>query len=144
MRFRFSFRLALLALVAIIGFSSPSQADTGSIRFTIAKGGWFVGASGGSGTLVFRGRSYPVSIAGLSAGLVFGGSVADLYGPVYNIRSPYDVTGVYTAVGGGAAVAGGARAIQLRNGRGAVMVLQGPQLGLSFNLDLSGLQVTVR
>jgi hypothetical protein len=58
------------------------------------KGGWFIGGSGGSGMLLFHGRRYPLSIGGLSAGLVFGGSVTSLYGHVSNIRRPSDVAGV--------------------------------------------------
>ena len=40
----------------------------------VLKGGWIIGASGGGGTLIFHGRRYPLSIGGLSAGLVFGAS----------------------------------------------------------------------
>jgi hypothetical protein len=114
------------------------------IRFRVLKGGWFIGASGGSGTLLFHGRSYPVSIGGLSVGLVFGGSETYFQGTVSNIRSPYDVAGIYGAAGAGAAVVAGGQVIVLRNEKGAVLRLSGHQVGLQINADLSGLSVSVR
>jgi hypothetical protein len=76
MRFSPGFRAALVALFALIsvGASSAAHADSGSIQIWELKGGWIIGASGGGGTLIFHGRRYPLSIGGLSAGLVFGAS----------------------------------------------------------------------
>ncbi len=73
-------RAALIALVAVVavGFSSVARADSGTINFTVAKGGWFIGGSAGNGTLNFKGRRYAISIGGISAGLVFGGSVTQV------------------------------------------------------------------
>ena len=107
-------------------------------------GGWFIGASGGSGTLTFRGRRYPLSIGGLSAGLVFGASQTYLTGTVSNIRGPADVAGVYGAAGAGAAIGVGAGAIILSNDKGAVLTMQGRQTGLMVNADLSGLAISLR
>jgi hypothetical protein len=147
MRHSFGLRAALFALaVALAGFglSSSARADSGTIVFRVLKGGWFIGASGGSGTLFFHGRRYPLSIGGLSVGLVFGGSETYFQGTVHNIRSPYDVTGIYGAAGAGAAVVAGAQIIALRNEKGAVLHLTGQQVGLQINADLSGLSIGVR
>ena len=72
MLFSPGFRAALLAFFAVTGVSlSPAaQADSGSIQLWELKGGWIIGASGGGGTLYFRGRHYPLSVGGLSAGAV--------------------------------------------------------------------------
>lgn len=144
MRFSSGFRAALVALFALAGagVSSATHADGGTIWIEELKGGWFIGGSGGSGTLIFHGRRYPLKIGGLSAGLVFGGSVTRLYGYVSNIRRPSDVAGVYG--GAGAALVVGARAIVLRNEKGAVLRLSGQQVGLIANADVSGLAVAVR
>jgi hypothetical protein len=144
--FRFRFRTALIALIAMVGasVSSAAYADSGTIRISVVKGGWFIGASGGSGTLTFRGRQYPLSIGGLSAGLVFGASQTYLAGRVTHINRPSDVAGVYGAGGAGAAVIAGARAIVLTNEKGAVMQLSGRQTGLMVNADLSGLAISLR
>jgi hypothetical protein len=45
-----------------------------------------VGGSGGSGTLVFHGRAYPLSIGGVSYGFTFGASATNFIGTVSNIR----------------------------------------------------------
>lgn len=139
-------RSALIALIAILGasLSSAAYADSGSIRFSVVKGGWFVGGSGGSGTLTFQGRRYALSIGGLSAGLVFGASQTYLSGRVSNIRRASDVAGVYGAVGAGAAAVRGVRAIVLRNEKGALLELSGRQTGLMLNADLSGLAISIR
>ena len=146
MRFSSGLRAGLVALMAIVGasVSSTAFADSGTIRISVLKGGWFIGGSGGSGTLTFRGRQYPLSVGGLSAGLVFGASQTNFVGRVSNIRGPSDVAGVYGAAGAGVAVVGGVRAIVLQNEKGAVLSLQGRQIGLMANLDLSGMAISLR
>jgi lipid-binding SYLF domain-containing protein len=140
------FRTGLIGLIAIVGaiVSSAAYADSGIIRFSVLKAGWFIGGSGGSGTLIFHGRRYPVSIGGLSAGLVFGASETHFVGTVSNIFSPLDVAGVYGAAGAGAALVFGASAIVLENEKGAVLSLSGRQVGLIANVDLSGMAISVR
>jgi len=133
-----------LAVAAGLSLSSAAYADSGSISLHVLKGGWIIGGSGGSGTLVFHGQRYPVSIGGLSYGFVFGGSEAHLHGTVSHIRRPQDVSGVYGAAGAGAAVGRGVQAIVLTNQNGAVLSLSGRQTGLMVNADLSGLALTVR
>jgi hypothetical protein len=140
------FRVALMAMIALVAasVSSLAQADSGTIRISVLKGGWFLGASGGSGTLFFHGRRYPLSIGGIDAGLVFGASHTYLSGRVSNIYTPSDVAGVYGAGGAGAAVGVGVRAIVLSNSKGAVLELSGRQTGLMINADLSGLAISLR
>jgi hypothetical protein len=147
MRLSSGFRAALIALTVAFagaGLSSAARADSGSISFQVLKGGWVIGASGGSGTLLFHGQRHALSIGGLSAGIVFGASETNFHGTVSNIRSPYDVAGVYGAGGAGAAVGAGAQVITLVNEKGAVLTLVGRQIGLQINADLSGLAITVR
>lgn len=143
MKISSSIRAALLALITVVGLPSASFADSGSVRLTIYKAGWIIGGSGGSGTLNFHGRSYPLTLGGLDYGLVFGGSKTVLRGRVRNIERPSDVAGVYGAAGAGLAVGGGARAIVLTNPKGAVLELTGQQVGLMVNLDLSGLAISL-
>ncbi len=140
------FRAAIIALVAIAGasVSSVAHADSGTVRISVFKAGWFIGGSGGSGVLIFHGRRYPLSIGGLSAGLVFGASETHFVGVVTNIFSPYDVAGVYGAAGAGAAIVAGAGAIVLTNEKGAVLSMNGRQIGLIANVDLSGLAIALR
>jgi hypothetical protein len=136
--------IALTVAFAGIGISSAARADSGTISFRVLKGGWVIGASGGSGTLIFHGQRYPISIGGLSAGIVFGASETWFRGTVSNIRGPGDVAGVYGAGGAGAAVGLGGQLITLVNEKGAVLSLAGRQVGLQINADLSGLAISVR
>lgn len=139
-------RTILAAVVAVMtaSVSFAAHADSGTIRISVLKGGWFIGASGGRGTLTFHGRQYRLSIGGLDAGLVFGASQTYLSGTVSNIFRPSDVAGVYGAGGAGAAVGTGVRAIVLTNEKGAVLQLSGRQTGLMLNADLSGLAISLR
>lgn len=139
-------RAGLVALTTVVatGVATPAFADSGSIHITIYKAGWFLGGSGGEGTLTFHGRRYPVTVGGLSAGLVFGASKTEFVGRVRSIRRASDVAGVYGAGGAGAAAGLGASAIVLTNDKGAVMELSGRQVGLIANADLSGMAISMR
>jgi hypothetical protein len=139
-------RAYVVGFLVILGgvISSAAYADSGTLWLSVVKGGWFVGANGGSGTLVFHGRRYPLSVGGIDAGLVFGLSQTSFYGRVIHIRRPSDVTGVYGAAGAGAALGVGARVLQLANDKGAILQLEGRQIGLIANLDLSGLVLSLR
>jgi ABC-type enterobactin transport system permease subunit len=127
-----------------ISAAGVAHADSGSIRFAVYKAAFFVGGSGGEGTLTFHGHRYPVSIGGISGGLAFGISKTYFQGTVRNIRSPRDVSGVYGAAGGGGTVGRGAQMIVMTNGKGAQLELSGRQVGLQVNADLSGLAITVK
>ena len=145
MRLSSVIRAALVALtVTCIGLATAARADNGSIRFNVIKAGFVIGGSAGSGTLVFHGRRYPLSIGGVSYGFTFGGSATDFVGMVSNIRRPSDVNGVYGAAGAGVAVGPGAGAIVLTNQNGAVLRLAGRQAGLIVAADLSGLVISLR
>jgi hypothetical protein len=146
MRLTSGLRTSFVAFAVIVAASvgSPARADSGSIRISVVKGGWVIGASGGSGTLTFKGRRYPLSIGGLSYGFVFGASQTYLNGRVSNIRTASDIAGVYGAAGAGAVVGGGVRGIVMRNEKGAVLELSGQQAGLMVNADLSGMAISLR
>jgi hypothetical protein len=135
----------LVAAIALLGGGLRSaNADSGGITLTVYKAGWFIGGSGGSGTLTFHGRRYRLGVGGIDVGLVFGGSKTVLRGRVSHIRRASDVAGVYGAAGAGLAVVRGARAIVLTNEKGAVLELSGRQVGLMANADLSGLALTIK
>lgn len=142
---RHIFRTVIVALAAVLatGASSTARADVGTIRLNFIKAGWIIGGAVGSGTLTFRGRSYPITIGGLSYGLTFGGSQTYLRGRVSNIFRPQDIEGVYGAAGAGGTIIRGPQAIILSNQKGAVLELSGTQTGLMLNLDLSGMGLSL-
>lgn len=132
----------LAAAVMLISLAPPSYAESGTVRLRITRAGFIVGAGGGTGTLVFHGRTYPLSVGGLSVG-TFGAATADVVGRAFNLRRAQDIVGTYTAVGAGVAIAGGATAARLRNQNGVVIEVRGRQIGLEASLNLSGMSVAL-
>ncbi|MFY9599697.1 MAG: hypothetical protein WB540_18005 [Pseudolabrys sp.] len=127
----------------LTGAVSQSDADTGSVRLRITKVGFIVGVGGGSGTLNFKGRSYRLSIGGVSAGTI-GAAGADLVGTASNLRTAADIAGTYSAISAGVAVAAGAKAVTLQNSNGVVLQLHGRQVGFEASLSLSGLTISLQ
>jgi hypothetical protein len=109
----------------------------------ITKVGFIVGVGGGSGTLTFRGKTYRLSISGVSAGTI-GVAGADLVGTASNLRTAADIAGTYAAASAGIAVAGGAKAATLQNSNGVVLTLRGRQVGFAASLSVSGLTVSLQ
>lgn len=141
----------IVAAATVMLLGKPSQsyaqtgyyAHTGSVRIKIAKAGFIVGIGGGSGILHFRGRNYPLRIGGISVGTI-GAAGADLVGRAYNLHTPADIVGSYTAVSGSVALAGGAKGARLQNSRGVVLELQGRQVGFEASLSLGGMNISLR
>jgi len=136
---------ATIIAAAILFAALPSQsyADTGTVRITVSKAGFIVGVGGGNGTLTFRGRTYPLSIGGVSIGTI-GVARAELVGRAYHLRSASDIAGTYSAVGASLAIAGGAKTARLQNARGVVLELRGRQVGFEASINLSGLEIQLR
>ena len=113
-----------------------ANAATGSIRITITRAQFVVG--GGSGTLHFKGRRYPLTVGGVSLG-PFGAARVDLVGRAYNLQSAANIHGIYSKV----SEAGRPGTFRLRNWQGVVLELRG-RGGAKPPADLSGLQISLR
>jgi lipid-binding SYLF domain-containing protein len=139
-------RSSLLAAAATLAsvLASPTSAANGTVYFEVVKAGFIVGVGRGSGTLVFNGRRYPLSVGGLSFGATIGASKTELIGTAYNLRQASDIAGTYTAVGAGVAVAGGGSSIRLQNARGVVLDLRGRNIGLEISANVSGVEISLR
>jgi lipid-binding SYLF domain-containing protein len=132
------------AALATGSMLAPAEAATGQISLRILSAGFIFGASGGSGTLVFRGQQFALSVGGISAGATIGASGTDLVGTASHMNEPGDIEGIYSAIGAGLSVAGGRSAAQLSNARGVVLRLHGRQVGFMFSLDLAGMSISLR
>jgi len=147
LRISTAMRLFAIAAIAFLSFGAPSQAQTppsGEVRIEFVNAGFIVGVSGGSGTLIYQGKRYPLTIGGVSLGAVFGAAKAELSGQVYNLNNVSDIAGTYGATEAGYALVSGRKTARLKNTKGVVMVLRGRQVGLEVQLDLSGLQVGLK
>jgi len=136
--------VAVVMAVTISSVQSFAQSPgTGTVRLNIVKAGFIVGVGGGNGVLQYHGRNYPLRLGGIGIGSLGVASVA-LVGTASNLRSPFDIAGTYGAAGAGATFVGGGQAVTLRNERGVVLRLSGPQIGFQVSLGLAGLTIAVQ
>jgi hypothetical protein len=135
---------AVAAMLLAFAVAAPqARAETGIVQISGGSAGFIVGVGGGQGTLRFRGKTYPLSVGGMSIGTI-GVAQSDLVGRAYHLRRPSDIAGTYTSVGAGIAVAGGGRVARLQNANGVVLELRGRQVGLQLSAGLGGLTLAMR
>jgi hypothetical protein len=134
--------MATIAALASISLASttPSQAQTCSIRLHIVKAGFIVGAGGGNGTLVCHGRAYRLTVGGIGLGSL-GVAAADLAGTASNVHNPANVAGTYGAAGAGVTFVGGGQVATLQNEKGVVLQISGGQVGFQVSLGLAGMTI---
>ncbi|MDF0497640.1 hypothetical protein [Bradyrhizobium yuanmingense] len=130
------------SLAAVAGFSTSARADTGQVAVVFTKGGFIVGAGGGEGVLVYRGKKYPFTVSGMSVGLTIGASTTKFVGRALNLKGPASIEGSYAVGGAGGAIAAGAGAVQLQNSNGVILQLSGPRVGAEVSAAVGG--VTIR
>lgn len=133
-----------LGLMGATSLSTPSMAETGSVRVVFTKGGFIVGVGGGHGVLTFRGHHYPFTASGMSIGATIGASTTQMVGRALHLRSPGDLAGSYSVIGAGAALAGGAGGVALQNARGVVLELHGVKVGLELSAAVGGVNIVMQ
>ena len=102
-----------------------------------------VGYSWGNGVLTYKGKDYPFSVSGLSAGNI-GASSVELSGDVFNLKKIEDFNGNFTSAGAEATVAGGGSAMAMKNQNGVIMHVAGTTKGLAFKLGVDGMKVQIK
>ena len=93
----YKFAKMLIAAIMIVAASATmppvaANAQTGRVDIQIVKVGFIVGVSGGRGTLVYDGISYPIKVGGVSLGPSFAVSSIDLTGTAYNLNKVEDLS----------------------------------------------------
>jgi hypothetical protein len=132
-----------IAAATLAGASTESRAQTGTVRLHIVKAGFIIGVGGGSGTLIYHGHRYPLSIGGIGIGSL-GIAAVDLVGTAHNLRTPADIAGTYGAAGAGATFVGGAQVARLQNEKGVILEVHGVQVGFQVSLGLAGMTIAFR
>ena len=135
---------AMLAAVAIHTSAFAEDKPSAKIQFDVYKAGLIVGVSGGSGTLTFKGKEYPISIGGVSLGATIGASKAEFVGDVFNLSAAGDIEGIYSGGKAGIALAGGETVAELKSSKDVVLKVSGKQIGLEVTLDLNGMQISLK
>ena len=102
-----------------------------------------VGFSWGSGTLHYKGKSYPISADGFDVGDV-GVSNITASGKVYNLKKLEDFDGNYTAAAAGAAIAGGGGAVAMQNQQGVRIDMVSTTRGVKLALGVGGVKMAVK
>jgi hypothetical protein len=105
----------------------------------------FIGsAGGGSGTLFFRGRSYPFDVGGIGIGGI-GASTISAQGEVYHLSRVADFAGAYAQGRYGAVfgdISGGD--LWLQNEKGVVLHLKAKRTGLMLSLGGDAVVISMR
>jgi len=135
--------IAGAALALVTGPIGSANAMTCNVSIEVIKGGFIVGAAGGSGTMTCGNKTYRLEVGGIKAGLLIGVAKANLKGHV-ELKNASDIEGTYAGAGAGIAVAGGVKGTVVANEKGAKMTLSGTQVGVMGDLDLSGTVVRIK
>ncbi len=139
--------LRVFTTIAALGFvlSVAQAADTPDATLKLSGGSMAagVGVSWGSGTLTYKGKTYPISVTGLSIGEV-GATKLEASGEVYHLNMLDDFDGNYTAAGAAATLAGGAGAVAMRNQNGVTVSLVSTTRGLKVALGAGGVSMRIK
>ena len=103
-----------------------------------------IGYTWGHGTLYNSkdAKQYPFKLSGVSVADV-GAVGLNAEGEVYNLTSPADLAGNYSAVTAGLTVIEGGSVAYLKNEKGVVIKLHSQTGGLRFNLSANGMHITL-
>jgi len=101
-----------------------------------------IGYTWGSGTLIYQGKRYPLTVSGVSLASV-GAAGYTAAGSVYGLKSPRDIDGVYTAVAAGGTLGGGGDFSAMRNQNGVVVNMTATTEGLSLTLATEGMKIAI-
>ena len=104
-----------------------------------------IGYTWGHGTLYYSKdqKEYKFKLSGVSVADV-GGAGISAEGEVYNLTSPADLSGDFSAVTAGLTVIEGGSIAYLKNDKGVVIVLHSQTAGLRFNLSANGVRLTLQ
>jgi hypothetical protein len=136
--------VAVGSLVVALAGLAVAQGTKADATLTLSDGSVAagVGFSWGKGTLSYRGRTYPVTVEGLSVGEV-GVTRATAKGDVSHLANLADFPGNYVAVGAGATAGGGAGVTVMRNQNGVVIEMTSTTQGASLKVGAEGLRLTL-
>jgi len=139
--------MGILGAIAALGLvlSTARAADKPDATLKLSGGSVAagIGYSWGSGTLKYKGKTYPVEVSGLSAGDV-GASKTEASGDVFHLKKLADFDGTYTAATAGATVGGGASATIMKNQNGVTINLVSTSQGVKFSLAASGVSLKIK
>jgi hypothetical protein len=151
-------RQLLLSLFATVLMSTAAVVAEGASPPPVAEGAipsayvWLsggvvaigIGYTWGHGTLYNSKdqKQYKFKLSGVSVADA-GAAGITAEGEVYNLSSPADLSGNYSAVTAGVTVIEGGSVAYLKNDKGVVIKLHSQTGGLRFNLSANGMHITL-
>ncbi len=130
---------AALALAGCAGNKVGSEAvagqtPSGTIELKAVQAAYIGSASGGSGTLYYKGRSYPFTIGGAGIGGI-GASTIEGYGEVYKLANVAQFPGTYVQARYGFALGDKSNGqLWLENESGVIIHIKAKREGLMLTL----------
>ena len=150
---------SFLSLLAMLFISFVASAADNASSAPVAEGAipsaylWLsggavaigIGYTWGHGTLYYSKdqKQYRFKLSGVSI-VDVGGAGINAEGEVYNLSSPTDLSGDYTAVTAGVTLIEGGSLAYLKNDKGVVIKLHSQTGGLRFNLSANGMKITLQ
>jgi hypothetical protein len=140
-----SYSIWLIVAILAVSWSAFAQeakhfAKVGRVDFTIKSVAAGVGYSWGNGHFIFKDKTYPIKVKGLSI-VTAGISSTNVVGDVYNLKDPSDIAGEYTVLKAGAAVGAGLARATAKNAKGVTIELVAESKGVK--VDLGGGNFTI-
>src|SRR5437667_12213227 len=123
--------ISLLAMGVLTSFAVAAEKQDATLRLSFSSVAVGVGFSSGSGTLTYKGKSYPVKVKGLSVGKV-GITSSSAYGEVFNLKHLQDFNGHYNVSASGmrgVTAGGGRKTTTMTNQAGVIVALSSTQKG---------------
>lgn len=138
--------LLLIGLAACQRDDRPSvegRTPDGTVTMSKLQAAFIGSGSGGSGTLTFRGRSYPFTVGGAGIGGI-GGSSIQAEGEVYGLTDVAQFPGAYAQRRAGFAFGNrSAGQLWLQNGNGVILHLQANRQGLMLSLGADAIVISL-
>jgi len=142
-------RLRSLACAAIAGAfllgafaSAADEKPAATITISAKAVGAGAGYAWGDGKLHYNGKTYPITVDGLTIATV-GASAIEATGEVYELTKLSDFEGTYAAAVGGATIGGGGGGIAMKNQHGVVVHMTATTQGVSLTLGASGVKMAL-
>ncbi len=143
------FATLFVSTVAMAADSSPPVSEgaipSGYFWFSGGSVAAGIGYTWGHGTLYYSKdqKQYNFKLSGISV-VDVGAAGISAQGEVYNLNSPEDLSGNYSAVAAGMTVIVGGSVAYLKNEKGVVIKVQSQSGGLKFNLSANGMKITLQ
>ena len=139
--------LVVLCLTVTTGFARGKSSQGPPDAILQLSGGSFaagIGFSWGEGTLTYKGKTYPVSVNGMSIGKV-GITNSTARGEVYRLHKLADFDGNYTSAGVGLTLVGGVSVVTtMRSQNGVLIDLHSTTRGASITIGVAGVDMRIK